>query len=95
MALWISIFLQMSKGQSGVDPIGRPLVHASAFKQATGEAVFVDDLAPFTNELYAALVVSSRAYAEIVSIDESEGLKVEGVNRFVCARDIPGKLCSV
>lgn len=83
----------MRPGQTEEDPIGRPLVHASAFKQATGEAVYVDDLPPFVNELYAAFVVSSRAYAEIVSIDESAALKVEGVERFFCARDIAGMMC--
>lgn len=82
------VFERVSPGQSEMDPIGRPLVHASALQQATGEAVYVDDLPPLTNELYAAFVVSSRAYAEIVSIDESEALKVEGVERFICARDV-------
>lgn len=84
----------MSPGQSEVDPIGRPIIHKSAYKQTTGEAVYVDDLPPYTNELYAALVVSSRAFADIVSIDESEALKVDGVERFICARDLPGRLRS-
>lgn len=85
-------FLQVNPEQSEVDPIGRPLVHASALQQTTGEAVYIDDLPPHTNELYAGFVVSSRAYAEIISIDESEALKVEGVERFICARDVAGML---
>lgn len=83
------LFQRVSSGQSQTDPIGRPVVHTSAFKQATGEAVYIDDMPPFANELYAALVISSRAYAKILSIDESEALKVEGVERFICARDLP------
>lgn len=75
-----------------MDPIGRPLVHASALKQATGEAVYVDDMPTFSNELYAAFVLSTQAHAFISNIDESEALKVEGVERFFCARDLPGKL---
>lgn len=52
----------------------------------------MDDMPVFTNELYAAFVLSSRAHAHILSIDESEALQVEGVERFFCARDLPGKL---
>ncbi|KAK8381248.1 hypothetical protein O3P69_008249 [Scylla paramamosain] len=82
------LFQRVSPGQSQIDPIGRPIVHTSAFKQTTGEAVYIDDMPPFVNELYAALVLSSRANAKILGIDESEALKVEGVERFICARDL-------
>lgn len=83
------LFERVSEDQSDIDPIGRPMVHTSALKQATGEAVYNDDLPPFTNELYAALVTSSRPHAKILAIDESEALKVDGVERFICARDLP------
>lgn len=75
-----------------MDPIGRPMAHTSSLKQATGEAVYVDDMPTFQNELYAALVLSSRAHAKILNIDESEALKLEGVKGFFCARDLPGDL---
>ncbi|MPC97127.1 Xanthine dehydrogenase [Portunus trituberculatus] len=83
---------QVSPEQSKTDPIGRPIVHTSAFKQVTGEAVYVDDIPPFANELYAAFVISSHANAKILGIDESEALKIEGVERFICARDLSGEL---
>lgn len=66
------------------------MVHTAALKQAAGEALYVDDMPHFQNELYAAVVLSTKAHARILSIDESEALKVEGVVRFFCARDIPG-----
>ncbi|KAK7066586.1 hypothetical protein SK128_003645 [Halocaridina rubra] len=85
------LFQKVPTHQSPLDPIGRPILHASALKQATGEAVYVDDIPHFENELYAGYVLSTRANAKIISIDESEALKVEGVRRFFCARDVPGE----
>nr|XP_045603418.1 xanthine dehydrogenase/oxidase-like [Procambarus clarkii] len=85
------LFQKVRGGQNSGDPIGRPITHISALKQATGEAVYVDDMPTFTRELQAALVLSSRAHAHILAIDESEALKVDGVERFFCARDLPGK----
>nr|XP_045608332.1 xanthine dehydrogenase/oxidase-like isoform X2 [Procambarus clarkii] len=82
---------QVRDGQNSEDPIGRPITHTSALKQATGEAVYVDDMPTFTRELQAALVLSSRAHAHILDIDESEALKVDGVERFFSAKDLPGK----
>lgn len=54
-----------------------------------GEAVYCDDMPSFENEAYMALVTSSRTHAEIISIDASEALKMEGVFDFISAKDIP------
>ncbi|XP_043271749.1 xanthine dehydrogenase isoform X2 [Venturia canescens] len=78
-----------SKNQNPDDLIGRPIVHASAYKQATGEAVYCDDIPQFTDELYMALVLATKAHANIVKIDPSEALAVEGVVAFFSAEDIP------
>lgn len=53
-----------------------------------GEAVYCDDMPYFENELYLALVLSSRAHAEIVSIDASKALSLEGVHAFFSAKDL-------
>lgn len=71
------------------DPVGAPMVHASAFKQATGEAVYCDDMPRMENELYLALVLSTKAHARIVSIDATEALAMEGVAAFYSAKDLP------
>lgn len=83
------IFQKVPTGQSQIDPIGRPMPHTSALKQASGEAVYVDDMPRFENELYAGLVLSTRAHAKIISIDESSAMSIDGVERFFCARDMP------
>lgn len=63
-------------------------MHTSAFKQATGEAIYCDDMPKFANELYLALVLSTRAHAKILRIDPSKALSVEGVVSFFSSKDI-------
>lgn len=56
----------MPEGQGQNDMVGRPMMHLSALKHATGEAVYCDDLPLYENELYLALVTSSKAHANIL-----------------------------
>lgn len=82
---------QVSNDQEVNDLVGRPIVHASAFKQATGEAIYCDDMPKYSEELYLALVLSTRAHAKILKIDETKALSLEGVIAFYSAKDIPEK----
>lgn len=82
-------FQVVPETQGRTDSVGRPTVHMSAYKQATGEAVYCDDMPSFDTELYMALVYSQKAHAKILSIDASEALKMEGVHGFFSAKDIP------
>lgn len=84
------VYEKVPDNQPNLDPIGRPKVHMSAFKQTTGEAIYLDDMPKWENELYLALVLSSKAHAKILSIDPSDALKLEGVHRFFCAKDLSG-----
>ncbi|XP_067841272.1 xanthine dehydrogenase/oxidase-like [Heptranchias perlo] len=86
----VQLFQGLPPGQSPTDVVGRPLPLLSSTKQATGEALYCDDLPYFENELYLALVTSTEAHARIISIDASEALKVAGVTCFLTAKDIPG-----
>ncbi|XP_025837346.1 xanthine dehydrogenase-like isoform X1 [Agrilus planipennis] len=74
---------------SQYDTIGTPVVHFTAFQQATGEAVYCDDLPHFSNQLYMGIVWSTKAHAKIKSIDPKPALEMEGVQAFYCAKDIP------
>lgn len=58
-------------------------------KQATGEAIYCDDMPSVNGELYLSLVVSTRAHAKILKIDPSKALDMEGVEAFFSAKDIP------
>lgn len=75
-------------GQSSNDTVGRPISHISANKQVSGEARYVDDMPKLKNELYAGLVMSTRAHAKILNVDASEALCMPGVWGFLSAKDI-------
>lgn len=79
---------KVASDQCKTDPVGRPKIHSSAFKQVTGEAVYCDDLPRFENELYLGLVLSTKAHAKLVSINADEALKLPGVHAFYSAKDI-------
>ncbi|CRK91710.1 CLUMA_CG005356, isoform A [Clunio marinus] len=83
------LFEKVSTNQPAIDPIYRPKVHSSAFKHATGEAVYCDDIPKFEGELYLALVLSEKAHAKIISIDATEALNQFGVHAFLSAKDLP------
>ncbi|XP_068446385.1 aldehyde oxidase 1-like [Clinocottus analis] len=84
-------FQHVSKDQSDQDPVGRPTMHRSALSQATGEAVYCDDIPTIDGELFLVLVTSSRAHAKITRLDVSEALRLPGVVDIITAKDIPGK----
>ncbi|XP_053327928.1 aldehyde oxidase [Spea bombifrons] len=86
----LQMFQEVDPEQPAQDPIGRPIVHQSGIKQATGEAVYVDDMPPMDQELFIAFVTSSRAHAKIVSIDAEEALEIPGVVDVITAGDVPG-----
>jgi len=77
--------------EKGRGAVGKPLMHKSALAQVTGEAKYTDDLPmpPPPGLLHGALVMSTRPYARLVSVDATEALAIEGVVRFVSAKDIP------
>ncbi|XP_039553924.1 aldehyde oxidase isoform X2 [Passer montanus] len=85
----IQIYQDVEPSQSPQDPVGRPIMHQSGIKHATGEAVYIDDLPSVDGELFLAPVTSSRAHAKIVSIDTSEALKGAGVFDVITAHDVP------
>uniref|UniRef100_A0A1Y1M1D6 Xanthine dehydrogenase n=1 Tax=Photinus pyralis TaxID=7054 RepID=A0A1Y1M1D6_PHOPY len=83
-----SQFFEVVNSTKKYDTVGKPIQHKSGFKQATGEAVYLDDIPTYSNELYLALVTSTRSHANIISIDPSEALRTEGVHAFFSAKDL-------
>lgn len=71
--------------------VGQQLPHNSGLKHVTGEAIYVDDMPKVGNEAYAALVLSQRAHAKIVSVDASAALDAAGVIAYVDHRDLPNE----
>ncbi|XP_040295315.1 aldehyde oxidase-like isoform X2 [Bufo bufo] len=86
----IQTYQNVPEDQPDRDPVGRPVVHRSGIKQATGEAIYTDDMPSVDGELYVKFVTSSRAHAKIVSMDLSEAVAQPGVVDIITADDFPG-----
>jgi xanthine dehydrogenase large subunit len=65
--------------------------HDSAIKQVAGRAEYVDDLVEPEGTLHAYLGLSTKAHAEIASIDLNGVRKAPGVVGVLTADDIPGE----
>ena len=48
------VYQEVAPGQLTEDPVGRPLTHVSGIKQATGEAIYVDDMPQFASKLHVS-----------------------------------------
>lgn len=64
-----------------IEPFGKPFPIKAGLLCATGEAVFVDDMPQYSNELFIEFVTSSEAHARIKQVDASKALAMEGVDR--------------
>ncbi|KAM6174712.1 LOW QUALITY PROTEIN: aldehyde oxidase 4-like [Erethizon dorsatum] len=87
----VQMFQCVDPRQPPQDPVGHPVMHQAALKHATREAVFVDDMPPVGQELFLAVVTSTRAHAKIISIDTAEALALPGVVAVMAAEDVPGE----
>lgn len=58
-------------------------------KQVTGEAQYTDDIPLYQNELYGALVLSTKAHAKIKKVNYEAALEMPGVKYYVDHNDLP------
>ncbi|GAA6041300.1 hypothetical protein JCM8097_001327 [Rhodosporidiobolus ruineniae] len=77
------------------DLVGHQVPHVSGLKHTTGEAIFADDMPAYANEGYLGLVLSTKAHAKILSVDESDALDMPGVISYVDWRDLPSEEANV
>lgn len=70
------------------DDLGRPKVHLSGYKQATGEALYCDDIPKLKDELYLTLVLSTKAHAKLIDVNPTKALNYPGVHAFFSAKDL-------
>lgn len=69
--------------KSASSSVGKPVPHLSALAQTTGQAEYVDDIAPQHNELFGGLVLSRQAHARILSVDWTPALSTPGVVGYI------------
>jgi len=81
---------QVAEPVSDADSVGQPLHHRWAAQCSTGEAVFIDDIPSSRDELYVALVTSTKANARLVNVDASAALAMPGVVGFLDHTSVPG-----
>ncbi|KAK1313897.1 Xanthine dehydrogenase 1 [Acorus calamus] len=71
--------------------VGLPAVHLSSKLQVTGEAEYADDTPMPPNALHAALILSKKAHARILSIDDLQARSSPGFAGIFLSKDVPGK----
>ncbi|TMX00399.1 hypothetical protein EJD97_000889 [Solanum chilense] len=69
--------------------VGSPEVHLSSRLQVSGEAEYLDDGPTPPNCLHAALVLSEKPHARILSIDDSGAKSSTGFAGIFLAKDVP------
>ncbi|KAK7104188.1 xanthine dehydrogenase/oxidase-like isoform X2 [Littorina saxatilis] len=84
------VYESVTPDQPAEDALHRPLVHQSAYKQTSGEAVYVDDMPLVEGEVYMGCVLSIKAHARLVRVDPSQALAMEGVLDYISHLDVPG-----
>lgn len=70
--------------------VHKPIRHDSAPRHVAGTARYIDDLPEPEGLLHAALCLSDRAHAKILSIDLSAALALPGVTAAITVQDVPG-----
>ncbi|XP_071734841.1 xanthine dehydrogenase 1-like isoform X3 [Rutidosis leptorrhynchoides] len=70
--------------------VGSPEVHMSARLQVTGEAEYTDDTPMGPAGLHAALILSKKPHARLLSINDSGARSSPGFAGIFFAKDIPG-----
>ncbi len=70
--------------------LGKSHPHDSARLHVTGEAMFIDDLAPLRNEVLIDFVGSPFAHGRIISVDVSAAASIDGIVAVFTHVDVPG-----
>jgi len=71
--------------------IGAPNRHMAADVQAAGFATYTDDIEAGRGELYMDFVLSTKAHAKVLSIDDSRAKTIEGYVALITAKDVKGE----
>ncbi|KAL5575105.1 hypothetical protein UlMin_016804 [Ulmus minor] len=70
-------------------PVGEPISKSGASLQASGEAIYVDDIPSPTNCLHGAFIYSTKPLARVNSISLEPKQQQDGVVGVISSRDIP------
>ncbi|KAH9323328.1 hypothetical protein KI387_017967 [Taxus chinensis] len=85
----LTVGKQAMKFHDEYNPVGQPSQKVFAELQASGEAVYVDDIPAPENCLYGAFVLSEKALALINKVDVKHALESPTVVSYISSTDIP------
>ncbi|KAL6202644.1 hypothetical protein ACLB2K_026350 [Fragaria x ananassa] len=71
------------------DPVGKPIIKSGAALQASGEAVYVDDIPSPTNCLHGAFIYSTKPLVRVKGINVRTKPQPDGVSAVLSFKDIP------
>ncbi|KAL6316193.1 hypothetical protein AAG906_017740 [Vitis piasezkii] len=72
-------------------PVGEPIAKSGAAIQASGEAVYVDDIPSPTNCLHGAFIYGTKPLARVKGIKLNPKSVAAGVSALISFKDIPGE----
>ncbi|KAM7259417.1 hypothetical protein ACFE04_015158 [Oxalis oulophora] len=70
-------------------PVGEPITKTGATLQASGEAVFVDDIPSPKNCLHGSFIYSTKPLARVKAINYKPNSQLDGVSAVISYKDIP------
>ncbi len=76
------------KSAMNLSVVGKRLAKIDSPDKSTGRALFTDDIS-LPNMLYGKLLLSTKAHANLLSVDTSEALKLPGVKAIMTGADVP------
>lgn len=85
------IFDGVPDSQSLTDPVWRPVPQTTAEDLVSGQAMFIDDMPSYQNELHLCLVLGKRARAKLVHVDWSDVKVCPGVVDWIDHTSLNGR----
>ncbi|XP_027104302.1 indole-3-acetaldehyde oxidase-like isoform X1 [Coffea arabica] len=80
---------QELKSSKEYHPVGEPITKSGAAIQASGEAVYVDDIPSPPNCLHGAFIYSTKPLARVKGVDLESNNQLSGVAALISYKDIP------
>jgi len=84
----------LGEATEGFDVIGAPARKADAIEKATGEALYTDDIV-LPRMLHGKILRSPHAHANILSIDTSKAIALDGVHAVMIGKELPKSYCVI
>ncbi|XP_078599022.1 uncharacterized protein LOC144874584 isoform X2 [Branchiostoma floridae x Branchiostoma japonicum] len=72
-------------------PLRQPMPKTSSRVQASGEAIYINDMPATPGEVYAAFVTSTVANCKLGNMDFSQAMEIPGAVAYLTAKDVRGE----